>query len=135
MFWGAIIGSAAVILCITLMSTSIMLNADSAAALDVPTLFLARKLSPAMGATFSIILLMGIFTACAPMMWSVVSRLADEKSRKGRVMAVALSLSVLGVGLFPFDGLLGVVYPMIGYIGLPFIACVLWKGLRMLKGR
>ena len=126
--WGAIAGAFVVILVVTIMNTAILLNAGDVASLSVPTLYLAKKISYALGAVFSIVLILGIFSSCSTMMWSFCNKFFTEGTRKNRLFAVVTSVVTFVIGLFPFRELVGVFYPFIGYLGLIFIACVIYKG-------
>lgn len=129
-FLGATIGSVALMLAILLMNTSMLANASDVVGLDVPTLYLARRISYVLGAVFSIILLMGIFSACSAMLWTVTERFVPQGSAKSLVVAaIACILSFL-LGLLPFSSLISVAYTLIGYAGLVFIGCVVWKRLK-----
>ena len=130
--WGAIAGAIVVILVIIIMNTAILLNAENAASLSVPTLYLAKKISYVLGTIFSIILVLGIFSSCSTMMWSFCNSFFTEgmRKKKNRLFAVVTSLVTFVIGLFPFRELVGIFYPFIGYIGLIFIACVVYKGIR-----
>jgi len=131
--WGAVFGAIIVILVIAVMNTAILLNAGDAALLSVPTLYLAKKISDVMGAAFSIVLLLGTFSSCSAMMWSFCGKIFVEGTCKNRLVAIATSAVTFSVGLFPFRGLVGLLYPSFGYIGLFFIACVAYKGVKSSK--
>ena len=106
-----------------------MLNGNAAAGLDIPVLYLARKISNAFGAVFSIVLVLGIFSSCSAMMWSVCRQLC-VRTGKNTVTAIAVAAFGYIVSLFSFGSLIGTVYPIIGYIGSVYLMCVIWKGLR-----
>jgi len=127
--WGAIIGSITIILVITIMNTAILLNAGDAASLSVPTLYLAKKVSYVLGAAFSIVLILGIFSSCSTMMWSFCNQFYKEGTWKNRLFAIVTSLIIFVIGLFSFRDLVGIFYPLIGYIGLIFVVCVIYKGV------
>ena len=132
--WGAITGSIVVLMVIAIMNTAILLNAGEAASLSVPTLYLAKKISYALGASFSIILMLGIFSSCSTMMWSFCNKFCAEGTRKSRIFAVTTSVVIFVIGLFSFRELVGIFYPIIGYIGLVFIVCVIYKGVKKTGG-
>jgi len=127
--WGAIAGAIIIIIVVTIMNTAILLNAGESASLSVPTLYLAKKISYVLGAAFSIILILGIFSSCSTMMWSFCNKFFTEGTRKNRIFAVITSVIIFIIGLFPFRDLVGIFYPLIGYLGLIFIACVIYRGL------
>ena len=130
---GAIIGSVFLVLTIFLMNTAILLNAENSAELSVPTLYFAQKISYIFGAVFSVILVLGTFSSCSTMMWSFCSRIFADNKKKNTVTAVAVTAAAYVIGIFPFSGLVAVIYPAIGYLGLFFIACVIIKGIKIQK--
>jgi uncharacterized membrane protein YkvI len=112
-----------------------LLDAGNTVALAVPTLYLARKISSVFGAAFSLILILGIFSSCSTMMWTVCSRFFAGDPKKNRIFAVIVSTGTFMISLFPFTKLVGVFYPLVGYIGLLFIGCVLYKGIKGTEGQ
>lgn len=127
---GATLGAVAPILSIAIMNTAILLNAGSTARLAIPVLFLAKKIAYLLGAVFSIVLIMGMFSACSAMLWSVCSRFSWGGRRGNRIFALFIAALTFVLSLFSFSELLGVLYPLVGYIGLPYIGCVICKGIR-----
>jgi uncharacterized membrane protein YkvI len=128
--WGAIIGSLGLIISVLVVSTAIMLNGNNAAALAIPTLFLATKISFILGGFFSVCLILGIFSSCAAMMWTVCDFFTSVGVKHKKPFAVGVAAFTFFLGLFSFSGLISVFYPLIGYLGLIFVGCVIWKGLK-----
>ena len=124
-FWGAVAGTIALMASILLMNTAMLTDIGHTAVMDVPTLFLARKIAYALGAVFSIILIMGIFSSCSAMLWTISEKFVKQGSRKSYLFAGCTCLCAFLLGLLPFAGLVGVVYTILGYIGLVFAACVI----------
>ena len=127
--WGAAVGTIALMASILLMNTAMLTDIGHTAVLDVPTLYLARKIAYVLGAVFSIILIMGIFSSCSAMLWTISEKFVDQGSRKSYLFAACTSLCAFLLGLLPFAGLVGVVYTILGYIGLVFAACVIRRRL------
>ncbi|MDO4545647.1 MAG: hypothetical protein Q4C25_05770 [Bacillota bacterium] len=128
--WGAVLGAIFVVICIMLMNSAILLNAGNASAFSVPTLYLAQKISAWLGTLFSILLILGMFASCCTMMWSFCSRFFRDDPQKNKGMAIVMAVTSLVIGLFPFVKLVSILYPLIGHMGLPFVALTLTKGLR-----
>lgn len=124
---GAIVGAILLIAAITVINTSILLNAGNTASLAIPNLYLAKQISWVFGAVFSVFLVMGIFSSCAAMMWTVCQKFSTGNQKKDRFLAVGMIIGTFLLGLFPFGELIGVIYPIIGYLGLIYIGCVLYK--------
>lgn len=131
--YGAVIGATVLILSVTVISTAILLNGDVIVGLDIPVLYLARKISHVFGAVFSVMLVLGIFSSCSVVMWSVCSRFTFEKKLWNALLAIGVVSFSYVVSLCSFGKLISTVYPMIGYVGLFFIGCVVYKGIRRQK--
>lgn len=127
---GAILGALALILSIGIMNTAILINAENAAELAIPVLYLAKKISYALGAIFSIVLILGMFSSCSAMMWTVCSKYKKDDKKKNSIFAVLVAIITFVLSLFSFSDLIGLFYPIVGYIGLVFTAAVLYKGLK-----
>jgi uncharacterized membrane protein YkvI len=131
--WGAVWGALTMILAIAIMNTAILLHSKDAASLAVPTLYLARHISNVLGAVFSVVLVLGMFSSCSTMMWTVCSRFSFSAPGRNRMAAAAVTVFAFLLGMLPFSRLINVFYPFVGYMGLIYIGCVACKGLRPLK--
>ncbi|MEN6389471.1 MAG: hypothetical protein ABFD04_03595 [Syntrophomonas sp.] len=130
---GALFGTMALIASIAIMNTAILLNSENTSTLAIPTLYLATKISYVIGAAFSIILLLGIFSSCSTMMWTVCGRFFNKDIKKNRMFAVIVSIGTFIMSLFPFTKLVSVFYPLVGYMGLLFVGCVIFKRIEAYK--
>jgi len=124
---GAILGAVLLMGAITVVNTAILLNGGETAALAIPNLYLAKKISWIFGAVFSVFLVMGIFSACSAMMWTVCSKFSTGKETKDRIIALAVAGGTFLLGLFSFGELIGIIYPIIGYCGLLYLVFVIKK--------
>ena len=125
--YGGILGTCALMVSILLMNGAMLTDIDHTAVLEVPTLFLARKISFALGAVFSLILIMGIFSSCSAMLWTISEKFVTQGTGKSRLFASSVCLAAFLLGLLPFSGLVGGVYTVLGYIGLVFSGCVVYR--------
>ncbi|KPL77806.1 membrane protein [Ornatilinea apprima] len=128
--YGALLGATALVLSIAIMNTAILLNAENTAVLAIPVLFLAKEISYSIGAVFSIVLILGMFSSCSAMMWSVCNRFTWGGKQGNRLFAIFVAIFIFVLGLFSFSDLLGVFYPLVGYMGLLYIGCVIYKGIK-----
>ncbi len=127
---GAVLGTIALMASIALMNTAMLTDIAHTAVLDVPTLYLARKIAYVLGAAFSIILIMGIFSSCSAMLWTISEKFVVQGTRRSHLFAGLTCLFAFLLGLLPFAGLVGVVYTILGYVGLVFAGCVVWRAVR-----
>lgn len=121
---GAALGAAALAGAVALLCGA--LQGSPAMGLAVPTLYLAEGLHPLLGACFSWVLLLGIFTSCSAMLWTVCPR------KQGVGRAVLIMGAALLLGMLPFQRLVGGLYPLLGWLGAPYVLCVWGKMLRNL---
>ncbi|MBR1990068.1 MAG: hypothetical protein IJ987_06285, partial [Firmicutes bacterium] len=98
-----------------------------AAALDIPNLYLAKKISWMLGAVFSIFLVLGIFSSCSAMMWIVCQKFSLKDPEKDRWIAVGIAAGTFLMGLLSFGDLIATLYPFIGYCGLIYMIGVMRK--------
>jgi len=101
---------------------------------DVPMLYIATQLGiPAIAPFFSIVLLAGIFTTTAPLLWSICIRFAEDKTPRFRLLALALSAVGLFASFMPFQKVVNLVFPTVGYVGVVFMAFMIVKQIRLLR--
>ena len=107
---------------------------DIVGEMSIPALTMAQELSPIFGVVYAIILVLAIFTTAVPLMWSVSSRLAKEKTVKFAV--ICLIIAVLGFfgGQLPFERLINYIYPLIGYVGFIEFAFIIWRDIKLIRG-
>lgn len=116
-------------LCLTIMA--MLCNMPGISGKMIPMLYLAVEVMPAIASVFAFIVLAGIFTTTAPLLWIVLVKFTPDGSRQYKVLGIILSLVGYVSGMFlPFDRLVNLIYPTIGYSGLILIGCMLAKQLK-----
>ena len=124
---GAVMGTIAIMLGILLMNIAMMTDMKNVLIFGVPTLYLARQISYVLGALFSVILLMGIFSASSAMIWMICDKFTVQGTRKGNITAAVICISVFLLGLLPFASLIGVLYTFSGYAGFILIGGIIYR--------
>lgn len=119
---GILLGAA--ILC---MNMGLLANITEVASKEVPSLALATNIAQPLGIIFSVILVCGIYTTATPFLWSVCSKLADEKTKKFAMLAVVVTIVAFFLGLLPFGVLVGIIYPFTGYLGLIMFLFIFYR--------
>ena len=67
---------------------------------------------------FTLILLAAIYTTSVPILYGFSIRFAEEKTKKFYGVTILAAVVAFIAGMFPFDTLVGTVYPLLGYIGM-----------------
>ena len=134
---GAVLGGIAFIGAAMLMNVALLCHIDNVAALEVPTLYLSDLISPALSVVFAVIVLCGIYSTAAPMMWTAVNRFAPEGTKRNKAVLVLFSAVVLAIAVSPlgYSQLMGIIYPYTGYIGIAFIVCVVVRQLIEMRNK
>lgn len=127
---GGILGGVVLMTAVLFMNAALLLRVDEIAQFAVPTLRLAKDISPVLGALFSVVLLCGIFSTAAPMMWTVCSKLAPVGTKKSIIIAAVLTAAAFGLGQLPFGTLVGFIYPYTGYLGILLLVCLAVQRIR-----
>ena len=98
---------------------------------DVPMLYIANQLGiPAVAPLFSFILLAGIFSTTAPLLWSVSVRFTRDNSLPFRLLSVALTAVAFLASYMPFQRLVNLVLPTSGYVGMVFMLLMVFRQVR-----
>lgn len=127
---GILLGSVVAILTTAIINTAMLLNAESIASLSIPVLFLAKNISHLLGSVFSIFLILGMFSSCTAMLWTVCNRFTFGGKRGNQLFAVFIAILVFVLGLLSFTDLVATLYPLVGSAGLVFIGSMLIKGIK-----
>lgn len=97
----------------------------------IPVLTLANSVLPIYGAIFAIIIFLGIYSTATPLLWTVCARFAEDGTPRYRVLVIALTcVGFFGGMVLPFDKLVNLIYPTMGYAGIAFLIFVISKDLR-----
>ncbi len=130
--YGGALGAIALMGAALLMILAMISQAPALFDKGIPTLVLADQISPTVGKLFSIILLMGIFSTAAPLLWQFSARFTEDGTKKFKIFSLIATIAGLIGGFLPFGKLVGTIYPYTGYLGLVIIALVVVKSI-MLK--
>lgn len=129
---GAIIGAVGFFLALIIVALGLMANLEQVAGTLVPSLILAGNIHPYVAIVFSLTIAVGIYTASVPLLWTVASRIAVEKSKKYKILTVVLTFIGAFVGMkVPFDKLVNIVYVMSGYVGTFLLILMIIKSIRV----
>lgn len=124
---GGILGGVLLMLAVITIVLAMFCYPDEIVALEVPTLFLAKRSLPFLATIFSITLLMGIFSTAAPMFYLVINRIQGFGFNKKIMLLFTIILGIITYfgSRIGFGQLIGLLYPLMGQVGLIMIPVVL----------
>ncbi|MDR1271514.1 MAG: hypothetical protein LBK04_00735 [Clostridiales Family XIII bacterium] len=97
---------------------------------QIPTLAIARSISPLFGIISFSLIILAIFSATSSLLLMIVRRFAVDRTKRFRVFAVVfISItSVLG-SIIPFDELVSRLFTVISYVSIFFVCRIVYKEL------
>ncbi len=128
---GAVFGALLFCVALVIVMFGLMSVVQQVAGAQVPSLFLAEAMHPHVATAFSVIIVLGVYSAAVPLLWTVVQRLAKHGTR--RYALLTFGLSALGVVIaiaIPFAKLVNFVYVLNGYVGIFLLLLMLIKKYR-----
>src|SRR5699024_5727749 len=79
---GGVLGGALVALACVIVALGLLANIQQTYDAEIPMLVLANNVGPVLASGISIMILAGIYTTAIPLLWTVSSRFADDRSKK-----------------------------------------------------
>jgi len=128
---GASTGAIGFSIAVIIVALGLMAHINDVSGSQIPALILAGKVHPLLATLFSIIIVAGIYTTAVPLLWSVSSRFAVDKSKKFKLLTVFLASIglIVGTGL-NFSLLVNIVYVINGYVGILLLGLMFVKSIR-----
>lgn len=121
---GALLGALGLGICLAAINLALFSGLPKILNYDVPMVYLASFLSPVIGLVYGLILILEIFTTTVSILYGFVVRMAASSSQRF-FWAAAASLGALLASQLGFSKTVGTVYPLMGYIGVILLACLL----------
>ncbi|HSQ88360.1 hypothetical protein [Romboutsia sp.] len=129
--WGGILGGVIFMIAAITLNLGIMSDIQNIYIKEIPTLYMADKIGPIIGMIFSLMLIAGIYTTAVPLLWSVCTSFAEEKSSKFTIIAIACTVLGFIGGRLPFSMLVNFIYPLSGLFGIIIIGAIFIKRIKI----
>lgn len=85
---------------------------------QIPTLTLAQNVSPVIALLFTIMILLAIYSTAVPLCWTVANRVAGSNKKVYYIAVTVVCIIGFFGSLFPFDKIINVIYPYLGFLGV-----------------
>lgn len=130
--YGGIAGGVFLMIPVIILILAMLCYPDKIATLEVPNLFLADQTAPVLSLIFSVILLLGIYSTAAPMLWSVVDYIGGFGIPKKAMYVISVILTIITFfgAKIGFGNLIGLLYPLAGQLGVIMIPVIIMRGLK-----
>ncbi|MFK3836906.1 hypothetical protein [Microbacterium sp. NPDC087868] len=125
---GGFVGAAIFSLACIVVGLGLLANITRVGGTEIPMLVLAEDISPVLAGGISVMILAGIYTTAVPLLWTVSSRFAADKTPKFKYLTITLALLGTVIGLvLPFSQMVNIVYVINGYVGILLLVLMLVK--------
>ena len=113
-----------------------LMNIQAIVGKQIPTLIVAEKVSPALGAVFSVLIIFCIYSTATSYFWGAVRKFAEDRTKKFYIIATTLTVIGMFFGqVIPFDVMINTLYPISGYVGILLLICMIAKELKGKYGK
>ena len=98
----------------------------------VPALVLAHSIHPVFAAFYAFIIFLGIYSSACPLLWTGISRIAQNDTPSYKIWAIVLGIMGCVVACYvPYRPLLNVIYGLNGYLGFVLVAFMIWNDMKV----
>jgi uncharacterized membrane protein YkvI len=130
---GAVIGGSFLGGCALILYLVTLTNPMLSLASDLPMLTFAQGLAPAVGALYSVVLLISVFGTATSCFYGYCTKLPENGKKARRIWISAIA--GLAVSMMGFSNIVAFLYPLQGYLGFVFLVLMVWNFVRIRKGR
>ncbi len=124
---GGVLGGVILMLTTLTLNLGILSNLAKIYTQQIPTLYLAKQISPILATLFIGMLIGGIYTTAVPLLWVTCDTFTYEGGKKFNILAILLCIVAYFGGSLPFAKLVNFIYPTAGVAGVLLIICIFLK--------
>lgn len=131
---GGLLGSSGFFIAVLFFTLALLCNIKEIYSLMIPALFLAKRIHSFFADIFFIFILVCIYIASVPLLWSSASRFTDEKNKKFKIITSLLAIIGMFIGfVIPFNLIVNYIYVMNGYVGIGLLVLMCCKDIKKIK--
>ncbi len=107
-----------------LINLAILSHYPDSAQYEIPSLFVAGSMTTLIQLVFSFVLWAEIFTTIIGTIYGLAARITADTRFSYLSVIIVLLAGALVLSQFGFSGLVGILYPLFGYVSLVFLVCL-----------
>jgi uncharacterized membrane protein YkvI len=111
-------------------AAALFVNIDDVKDADMPMLSIVNHIHPWLATIYAITVFSLIFNTAFSLYFSIARRFSDGDTRKMRIVMIAVVLTGYVCSFLGFKKLIGVMYPILGYMGIVLLIVLLTAWIR-----
>ncbi|MGI6066354.1 MAG: hypothetical protein ACOYI2_07665 [Bacillota bacterium] len=124
--WGGIgLGLGAVVILLAIFA-----RMPQAAGFEIPMIYVAGQVAPAVRIFYAIVLFSEIYTTAVGSLYGFVARFSPPASRKMKILAIGTSGVALAASQFGFTRLVRILFPIVGYAGILMLGGLVYREIQ-----
>lgn len=126
-YWGGILGGVALGVGTLFIHLALLSGLPETAGYEVPMLGLARAFPAWMTGVYSVVLWAEVYTTAVASLYGLTARLTRPGTTRSNIFVVGATAGALLASQFGFSRMVGVLFPAVGWLGLVFVAGLIWR--------
>ena len=98
----------------------------------LPSLLLAKNISPSIGLIMSVIMILVIYNTVVGLMYAFAARFSTPFTKKYFILIISMAIVTFICTFVGFISLIGKVFPIMGLFGFILLIPIFYKGLKTL---
>ena len=119
---------------LVLLVIALLLSVEDVWDADLPTLAMLNEIHPWLGTAAAVFIYLMIFSTAISNFYGMARRLSARRPNRHLPILVASVIIAFVLSFVPFDTLVGMVFPTLGYIGIIAIGLLIFTWLRRGRG-
>lgn len=129
-YQGGLVGGAALGLGILFINLALLSGLPHTAGYEVPMLHLSRQYPFWVATLYSVVLWAEVYTTAVASLYGLAVRLTNPGTPRFRWLVGASTLGALVLSQFGFAKMVGILFPVVGWLGLLLVGALIWRWLR-----
>ena len=127
---GGSLGGTLIGIIVLVAAASLFVNIDQIKEADMPMLSIVNHIHPWLAILYAVTVFALIFNTAFSLYYSIARRFSSGSTRKMRIIMLAIVGAGYVCSFFGFKKLIGIMYPILGYMGIVLLAVLLLAWVR-----
>ena len=128
--YGGLIGGLIITFLLLMINLGLVTEFDQIKDVALPSLLLAKNISPSIGLIMSVIMILVIYNTVVGLMYAFAARFSTPFSKRYFILIISMAIVTFICTFVGFISLIGKVFPIMGLFGFILLIPIFYKGLK-----